>query len=331
MSERVDDRVLARMSFPSERLPGTRQERGRDLVDAVPERRTRVARDEGDVRDAGADDCRVYTRVNRAARAIRFERRLLTGLRFDGFHLKTRSLPPSLGARSRLTLPRVWPRMRLYAYDLCARCTRLSSEVSHPKAVEVPVEQAPATAPLDDLEGPPIPRSRRRSRRRHAVGAVTINARRIPKREIEIGRALYPESDDNERRPTTRDGCVDAPRPCPFVSCKHHLYLDVSERGSIKLNFPDLEPDELVETCSLDVASRSGESLEEVGAALNITRERVRQVELRAIAKLARSAGADVLREFAGVGRTTKRRLPMLPPEEGFDAERFASDELAEE
>ena len=31
--------------------------------------------------------------------------------------------------------------------------------------------------------------------------------------------------------------CVDRPRPCPWVGCKHHLLLDVNEKtGSITLN-----------------------------------------------------------------------------------------------
>ena len=62
------------------------------------------------------------------------------------------------------------------------------------------------------------------------------------------------------------------PRPCPFVSCSHHLYLDVNpETGAIKLNFPHLEVWEMAETCSLDVADRGGITLEEVGAILNLT------------------------------------------------------------
>lgn len=87
--------------------------------------------------------------------------------------------------------------------------------------------------------------------------------------------------------PLTRAECEDGERPCPFVSCKHHLYLDVNpETGSIKLNFPHLEPWEMAESCSLDVAERGGITLEEVGAIVNLTRERVRQVEVRATTKL---------------------------------------------
>ena len=85
-------------------------------------------------------------------------------------------------------------------------------------------------------------------------------------------------------RPRTRSDCATGPRPCLFVSCKYHLYLDVNPRtGSVKLNFPDKELWELTETCALDVADRGGITLEEVGAIMNLTRERVRQVETRGI------------------------------------------------
>jgi DNA-directed RNA polymerase sigma subunit (sigma70/sigma32) len=53
--------------------------------------------------------------------------------------------------------------------------------------------------------------------------------------------------------------------------------------GSVKLNFPDKELWELAETCALDVADKGGITLEEVGAIMNLTRERVRQVETRGI------------------------------------------------
>ena len=73
-----------------------------------------------------------------------------------------------------------------------------------------------------------------------------------------------------------------------WVSCKFHLYLDVNpETGSIKLNFPDLEVWEMADTCALDVADRGGITLEEVGEILNLTRERIRQVEVFGLEKLA--------------------------------------------
>ena len=69
-----------------------------------------------------------------------------------------------------------------------------------------------------------------------------------------------------ESRPRSRADCAGGPRPCLFISCKHHLYLDVNPgTGSIKLNFPDKEIWELNETCALDVADRGGITLEAGG------------------------------------------------------------------
>lgn len=88
-------------------------------------------------------------------------------------------------------------------------------------------------------------------------------------------------------RPTTRGECRDEPRPCPWAACRHHLYLDVNpETGSIKINFPDLELWELPSSCSLDVAERGGITLEEVGEVMNLTRERIRQVEVSGLLRL---------------------------------------------
>lgn len=88
-------------------------------------------------------------------------------------------------------------------------------------------------------------------------------------------------------RPQTRADCRDGPRPCLFVSCRFHLYLDVNERtGSIKLNFPELEPWELVDSCALDTAERGGMTLEQIGQLLNVTRERARQMEQSGLKKL---------------------------------------------
>lgn len=126
------------------------------------------------------------------------------------------------------------------------------------------------------------------TQRKYRVRARTISIKRLSKRELERGRMLFPETE--YERPTTRAACLHGPhaeRPCPFVSCKHHLYLDVNDRtGSIKLNFPDLEVWELPETCALDIADRGGITLEEVGEIMNLTRERIRQLETRGLAKL---------------------------------------------
>jgi len=70
------------------------------------------------------------------------------------------------------------------------------------------------------------------------------------------------------------------------------------ETGSIKLNFPDLEVWEMEATCALDVAERGGITLEEVGEILNLTRERIRQVEVKGLQKLRETASGLGLQEF---------------------------------
>jgi len=128
-------------------------------------------------------------------------------------------------------------------------------------------------------------RDKRRSRRKRAVRARSISTLRLAKSELEAGRQEYP--DEGRVRPERRNECQNEPRPCPYVSCRYHLYLDVSPKtGSIKLNFPDLEVWELGESCALDVAERGGVSVEDLGGLLNVTRERVRQLEIRALLSL---------------------------------------------
>lgn len=113
---------------------------------------------------------------------------------------------------------------------------------------------------------------------------------------------------DKYPRPKTRGDCLpggcNEERPCPWVSCKHHLYLDVNHAGNVQINFPDVEPADLAQSCSLDVAEapsaaeKDGHTLLEVGAAINVTRERVRQLESKALKRLRAHTKASPLTEF---------------------------------
>jgi hypothetical protein len=133
---------------------------------------------------------------------------------------------------------------------------------------------------------PEVSRKIRRRRRRTRPRSKTIAMKRLTREELRVGALMYPPVMDVQR-PTTREECRGEARPCPWVACKHHLYLDINpETGSIKITFPDLEPWELKHTCALDVAERGGITLEEVGEIMNLTRERIRQVEVRGLLKL---------------------------------------------
>ena len=142
-------------------------------------------------------------------------------------------------------------------------------------------------------------RRSRNTRRKRPVRARTIPIKKMTREQMRIGRLLYPETDFE--RPKSRLDCVNNERPCPHVSCKYHLYLDVNpETGSIKLNFPDIEVWEMTETCALDVAVRGGITLEEVGEIMNLTRERIRQLEMSGLTKIQENEETSgyVLKEF---------------------------------
>ena len=148
--------------------------------------------------------------------------------------------------------------------------------VSHALRREVPVERPP--------EAPRRPR----------VRARTESMRRFSRRELDAGRMAAPEAElapYYEMRPKKRSDCLNgenAARPCPWLSCRFNTYLDVNEEtGSITTNFPDLDIDEIPETCALDIADRGGITLKEVGEIMNLTRERIRQIETRGLNRLA--------------------------------------------
>ncbi len=183
----------------------------------------------------------------------------------------------------------------------------------------------PATTDVTEEET--VTREQRRSRRKREVRARTISVKRMTKRELELGRMLYPDVEGVER-PVSREDCQGGERPCPFVSCKHHLYLDVSARtGAIKLNFPDLEVWEMNETCALDIADRGGATLEEVGAIMNLTRERIRQVEVKGLAKLQALRDMAALRDYVDEGPVGKRRLPVLTIDDEDEDEAKADED----
>jgi hypothetical protein len=95
--------------------------------------------------------------------------------------------------------------------------------------------------------------------------------------------------------PNRRRDCENGARPCPYVSCRHHLYLDVKATGSIVLNFPRVEPTNMrAASCSLDVSDRGGVPLRDVATLLSLSHERVRQIEVVAMRKVRAKLGSRV-------------------------------------
>jgi hypothetical protein len=114
------------------------------------------------------------------------------------------------------------------------------------------------------------------------------------------------------QRPRTRGDCLGGPRPCPWVSCKHHLLWE-SRAAWLRGKFGrahgryitrKAQPDEVLldllwdlpESCALDIADRGGDILEVAGQVLGLVRERVRQVEDVALDRLylrAKQAGLE--------------------------------------
>lgn len=101
----------------------------------------------------------------------------------------------------------------------------------------------------------------------------------------------------SERRPLRRSDCVNGPRPCPHVWCTKHLGVEATSGGGIRFSYPnhplgirpvDEETPYEGESCAQDVADRGGSTLEEIGYYMNLTRERVRQIEVMAFKKFER-------------------------------------------
>jgi hypothetical protein len=147
-----------------------------------------------------------------------------------------------------------------------------------------------------------------------------------------------------DERPRTYGQCLalglgTSALPCPYVSCREHLYFAVA-------GWEDREPDELPATCTLRVADRDGQTLEEISGTLGVTREYIRQLETKGLNRLlhpSRRRYLEQLREVPGgeVGPRSRprERAPVpaptnaaepAPPDEGRDGIDAAAPDAAE-
>lgn len=110
-------------------------------------------------------------------------------------------------------------------------------------------------------------------------------------------------------RPKTRGDCHDGPRPCPWISCRQHLLTELTENARLVFHTgcrgcrPTVDEivailDQMKESCALDVAERGGVTLEEIAEMMQLSLERIRQVEADGIRKSKdayKSGKADAL------------------------------------
>lgn len=89
-------------------------------------------------------------------------------------------------------------------------------------------------------------------------------------------------------RPKTRADCARVQRPCPYVTCRFNLFLEVCTNGSLRLPHGETADAVLAQnrSCALDLAEDGPRTLDDVGRAQSLNRERVRQIEAIAIKKV---------------------------------------------
>lgn len=137
---------------------------------------------------------------------------------------------------------------------------------------------------------------KREAEHSNAGAAIAGKARRSPNlRTLPPDQHRFELASDWELRqgvPKTRAECCSGPRPCPYVSCRYHLWLQEAEsrpgRRHAKGGAPTsaIRPSTMA-SCALDVAD-TGEQLTfgELGVLFGISDEAVRKVFEKAQQKL---------------------------------------------
>src|SRR5581483_6244692 len=103
--------------------------------------------------------------------------------------------------------------------------------------------------------------------------------------------------------------------------------LEITDAGSIRVPHPTAGPTDTTPSCALDVAAEGGTTLEEIAGILNVTRERVRQIEERALIKVRRRSRAQ-LAEFVDDERLAAPTAPPPKVKRKNRPHRYFADEL---
>jgi hypothetical protein len=195
------------------------------------------------------------------------------------------------------TTVRLHGQLALKGVKASAETVRLAVNRRRRELAEDPPASDPAAAAAAEAVSAELQRSEPETTAPAAAApAAAPRRRRKPTRAIWLDEDEEPEGGDLARvqaqRPRTRGACRGAERPCPWVGCRHNLYLHVLPSGAIQV--PDgVQPDEMPpdRSCALDLVEQhpSGMTLEQVAQCIGgLTRERVRQIECRALSSALR-------------------------------------------
>lgn len=132
-----------------------------------------------------------------------------------------------------------------------------------------------------------------------------FDGRELSGQELEYrSQADYVMAEFEADRPSTRGDClpggINEQRPCPWVRCRFHAYVDVNEDGALKLNFPGVPLDDprIPYTCTLDAAdeqkakgpSAPPRDFVELGRLLNMTGTGSKKIIARAEQRMREEA-----------------------------------------
>lgn len=97
----------------------------------------------------------------------------------------------------------------------------------------------------------------------------------------------------------TNGKCMAKAEPCMVEHCRHHIYSNMKSEQYVASTKP-------VVRCALKIANCGGMTLEEVGKIMGLTRERVRQIERKALEHLKQKGMIKQLHEHAASLTVTK-------------------------
>lgn len=132
-------------------------------------------------------------------------------------------------------------------------------------------------------------RAAKRAKRTQPAVARILSHQRIQAEHDAGGRKSLPVYS----RPVNRSECRDAERPCPYVGCRYHLFLDIMATGSIRFNFPGCQPSDLIHSCALDIADAGKHDLQDIAVLYGMTRGRAVEILDEAIEKIRTADHSD--------------------------------------